>query len=51
MIGWMLQNGITVAVLAGLVLVEKAAPAGPLLGRAAGVGLCGWGLWLLVARG
>ena len=45
------MNLAWVAVLAGLVLVEKAAPAGPLLGRAAGAGLCGWGLWLLVARG
>jgi predicted metal-binding membrane protein len=44
------MNLAWVAVLAGLVLAEKAAPAGPLLGRAAGVGLCGWGVWLL-ARG
>ncbi len=45
------MNLAWVAVLAGLVLVEKAAPAGPLLGRVAGVGLCGWGIWLLLARG
>lgn len=45
------MNLAWVAVLAGLVLLEKAAPAGPLLGRVAGVALCGWGIWLLLARG
>jgi len=45
------MNLAWVAVLAGLVLLEKAAPAGPVVGRLAGAGLCGWGVWLLVARG
>jgi len=43
------MNLAWVAVLAGLVLAEKAAPAGPLLGRVAGVALCGWGIWLVLA--
>ncbi len=42
------MNLAWVAALAGLVLLEKLAPAGPLLGRAAGVGLVLWGGWLVV---
>ena len=45
------MNLVWVAVLAALVLLEKAAPAGPLIGRLAGVGLCGWGIWLALWRG
>lgn len=45
------MNIVWVALLAGLVLIEKVAPAGPVLGRLAGVVLCGWGAWLMVARG
>jgi predicted metal-binding membrane protein len=45
------MNLAWVAVLAALVLVERVAPAGPVLGRVAGVALCGWGIWLLLARG
>jgi predicted metal-binding membrane protein len=45
------MNLAWVAVLAGLVLLEKATPAGPLIGRLAGVVLCGWGVWLALWRG
>lgn len=37
-----------VAALAILVLLEKAAPAGPVLGRVAGLLLGAWGLWLVL---
>ena len=43
------MNLAWVAVLAALVLLERAAPAGPLIGRLAGVGLFGWGIWLALA--
>jgi predicted metal-binding membrane protein len=36
-----------VAAIAGLVLVEKVARGGPWIGRLAGLGLIGWGGWLL----
>jgi predicted metal-binding membrane protein len=41
------MNLAWVAALAILVLLEKVAPAGPALGRAFGVGLGVWGVWLL----
>jgi predicted metal-binding membrane protein len=41
------MNLAWVAALAILVLLEKVAPAGPLLGRVFGVGLGVWGVWLL----
>ena len=41
------MNLLWVAVIAALVLVEKVIPAGPWLGRAAGLTLAGWGLWML----
>jgi hypothetical protein len=44
------MNIVWVAALAGLVLIEKVAPAGPLVGRLTGAVLAGWGLWLLQAR-
>ena len=36
-----------VAAIAGLVLVEKVTPAGPWVGKLAGLGLVGWGGWVL----
>lgn len=45
------MNLAWVAVLAGLVLAEKVAPAGPAVGRLAGVALCAWGAWLVLAGG
>ena len=44
------MNLAWVALLAGLVLIEKVAPAGLLVGRLAGVALVGWGAWLVLAR-
>ena len=41
------MNLLWVAAIAGLVLLEKAARAGPWIGRVAGVVLAGWGLWML----
>jgi predicted metal-binding membrane protein len=41
------MNLLWVAAIAALVLVEKVVPAGPWLGRAAGLTLAGWGLWML----
>jgi predicted metal-binding membrane protein len=43
------MNLLVVAAIAGLVLVEKVARAGPWIGRIAGLGLAGWGGWMLVA--
>lgn len=43
------MNLVWVAGLAALMLVEKVAPRGDLVGKAVGVGLMGWGLALLVA--
>jgi predicted metal-binding membrane protein len=37
-----------VAAIAGLVLVEKVVPAGAWIGKVAGLGLVGWGGWLLM---
>ncbi len=39
---------IWVAAIAGLVLIEKVAPAGAVVGKVAGLGLFGWGGWMLV---
>ena len=36
-----------VAVISAFVLIEKALPGGPRLGRATGICLAGWGTWLL----
>ena len=41
------MNLLWVVAIAGLVLVEKVARAGPWVGRMAGLGLAGWGIWLL----
>jgi predicted metal-binding membrane protein len=41
------MNLLWVAAIAGLVLLEKVAPAGDRLGRVAGVVLVGWGAWLV----
>ena len=43
------MNLLWVAAIAGFVLAEKALPRGPLLGKAGGVALIGWGLWLGLA--
>lgn len=43
------MNLLWVAVLAAIVLVEKLAPQGPLIGRAAGVLFAVWGVWMLAA--
>ena len=42
------MNLLWVAAIAALVLVEKVVPAGPWVGRIAGLTLAGWGLWMLV---
>ena len=41
------MNLLWIAALAAFVLVEKVLPAGVWVGRAAGVGLLAWGVWLL----
>src|SRR5215211_7886030 len=41
------MNLLWVAAIAGLVLLEKVAPAGDRLGRVAGVVLVGWGVWMV----
>ena len=41
------MNLLWIAALAAFVLVEKVAPAGPWVGRAAGIGMLAWGFWLL----
>jgi predicted metal-binding membrane protein len=41
------MNLLWVAAIAGLVLVEKVARAGPWVGRVAGLALAGWGVWML----
>ena len=41
------MNLLWVAAIAALVLVEKVVPAGPWVGRVAGLTLVGWGLWML----
>ena len=41
------MNLLWVAVIAGFVLIEKLVPRGQWLGRAAGVGLVAWGLWVI----
>ena len=41
------MNLLWVAVIAGLVLLEKVARAGPWIGRVAGLTLTGWGVWML----
>ena len=43
------MNLLWIAALAAFVLVEKVVPAGVWVGRAAGVGLLVWGVWLLAA--
>jgi predicted metal-binding membrane protein len=43
------MNLAWVATLAAVVLLEKATPRGPLIGRVAGGALLAWGLWLLGA--
>jgi predicted metal-binding membrane protein len=42
------MNLLWVAILTAFVLLEKVAPAGPWVGRVAGVLLTAWGTWLLV---
>jgi predicted metal-binding membrane protein len=41
------MNLLWVAAIAGLVLLEKVAPAGERLGRVAGLVLVGWGVWMV----
>jgi predicted metal-binding membrane protein len=41
------MNLLWVAAIAALVMVEKVVPAGPWVGRVAGLTLAGWGLWML----
>ncbi len=41
------MNLLWIAALAAFVLVEKVVPAGVWVGRAAGVGMLAWGIWLL----
>lgn len=43
------MNPLWVAAIAGFVLLEKVAPGGDRLGRAAGVVLAGWGAWMVAA--
>ena len=43
------MNLLWVALLAALVFVEKLAPKGALIGRAAGVGMAAWAIYLLAA--
>lgn len=42
-----LMNLLWVAALTALVLLEKVGPAGPITARLVGLGLAGWGGWLL----
>jgi predicted metal-binding membrane protein len=42
------MNLVAAAGLAGLVLAEKALPAGPLIARSAGAVFAAWGFWMLV---
>jgi predicted metal-binding membrane protein len=42
------MNLLWVTAIAALVLVEKVVPAGPWVGRIAGLALAGWGLWMLM---
>ena len=41
------MNLLWIATLAAFVLLEKVAPAGQWIGRAAGIGLIAWGVWML----
>jgi predicted metal-binding membrane protein len=41
------MNLAWVAVIAGFVLVEKVVRGGAWFGRVVGVGLVGWGLWVI----
>jgi predicted metal-binding membrane protein len=41
------MNLLWVAAIAGFVLLEKVAPAGDRLGRAAGALFIGWGVWMV----
>jgi predicted metal-binding membrane protein len=43
------MNLLWIAALAGLVLVEKVAPAGQWVSRATGILLAGWGTWMIVS--
>lgn len=43
------MNLLWVAAIAGFVLLEKLAPAGPWIGRVGGLALVGWGVWLLTS--
>ena len=44
------MNLLWVAAIAGFVLVEKLVRGGWWVGRVAGVGLVGWGLWVADGR-
>ena len=46
-IGNFLRDNPIYVAIAGLVLMEKAARAGPWVGRVAGLALAGWGVWML----
>jgi predicted metal-binding membrane protein len=41
------MNVLWVVAIAGLVLVEKLVRGGGWVGRVAGVGMVGWGVWLI----
>jgi len=43
------MNLLWIAALAGLVLVEKVAPAGQWVSRATGLLLVGWGAWMIIS--
>jgi len=43
------MNLLWIALIAGVVLLEKALPFGMVAARVAGLGLCAGGVWLLVA--
>ena len=41
------MNLVWIAALAGLVMVEKVVPRGQEVSKLSGIGLAGWGLWML----
>jgi predicted metal-binding membrane protein len=43
------MNLLWIAALAGLVLVEKVAPAGQWVSRATGLLLVSWGAWMIIS--
>jgi predicted metal-binding membrane protein len=43
------MNVFWMAMIAGLILIEKVAPSGDWFGRMAGIGLGAWGVWLIIS--